>query len=121
MHVLTRERQADAEETARNASADHLSAELLAALKKGDLSAPALFAPQVPDYSAAVPSKRHQTVGELMLSEVAGTVDFDALLKMVCQMAYSIEPGFVLAAQARTLLKNIAADFGDDNANGETQ
>ena len=122
MHTLTRERQQDAETEALAKSAKHLSADLLAALRLGDLAAPAQFAPMVAGWcldGISVRVMRHQTVSEVMQSEINGTDTFDALLKLVCRMAYSADDRSVLAAQARTLLNNIAADFGDNNATEE--
>lgn len=124
MNVLTRERQQDAESEALAKSAAMLSSELLAALRKGDLSAPALFAPQVTDWSAhylpgiASRTKRYQTVGEVVLGQLSGTLAFDALTQLICRIAYSADAN--LPHVARSLLKNITDDFGDNNANGET-
>lgn len=120
MNILTRERQQGAESAALNASARNLSAELLAALRLGDLAAPALFAPMTPDWSSPIwgPLRpmRHQALGDLMLGQVSGTDDFDQMLGLVCSLAYTAESHANLAAKARTLLKKIAQDFADGNA-----
>lgn len=126
MHALNRERQQDAETVALNASADMLTGDLLAALRRGDMDAPALFAPMVRDWRAPMTTskpldKRHQTVGEVVLGQMSGTRAFDQLTTLICQLAYTAESHANLAAKARELLKSIAADFGDNNATGETE
>ena len=115
MTTLTRERQQDAESAALHASADGLTDELLAAY--GDLSAPALFAPMVLDRRAKL--MRFQTVSEVMLGQLSGTCDFDSMLELVRDLAYGADDKSVLAGKARTLLKNIAHDFGDVYVTGE--
>ena len=129
MHTLTRERQQDAESEALDKSAAMLSGELLAALRHGDLTAPALFAPTVTDWRAPFAyldsdqhrDKRLQTVGEVVIGQLSGTQDFDALTQLVVQLAYGVDDRSVMAEKARNLLNSIATDFGDNNANSETE
>lgn len=125
MRTLTRERQQDAESEALDKSAKMLAREFLTALWRGNLSAPALFAPRVNDWSrppsASVRVMRYQTVGEVVLGQLSGTKDFDALMQLVVQIAYSADDRSVMAEKARNLLNSIATDFGDSNANSETE
>lgn len=117
MHVLTRERQQDAESAALTANAQMISAEFLVALKKRDLSAPALFAPMVTDWTAIllpVPLKRHQTIAEVLLSHVSGGTDFTAMVEFILDAAFSAEAD--LPRKARSLLNAITAGYGDDLA-----
>ena len=126
MHALTRERRQDAKSAALSASADMLTGDLLSALRRGDLSAPALFAPMTRDFSAPlsmtepiVSRQRHQTVGEVVSEMVVNPEDFYPLLSLICKIAYTAEPQATLAVQSRALLQKIATEFGEAYKTGE--
>lgn len=112
MHVLARERRQDAESAALTANAQMISAEFLAALKKRDLSALALFAPMARDHRAKL--MRYPTIEEVMLSHVSGGTDFIAMVEFILDVAFTAEAD--LPRKARSLLNAITAGYGDDLA-----
>lgn len=122
MNALFRERQQDAESEERAKSAKMLADELLAALKKRDLGALALFAPMVTDYNNQIPcgaglsvfGKRHQTIAEVMLSHVSGSTDFAAMVDFILDVAFAVEAD--APRRARTLLNAITVGYGDEMA-----
>ena len=119
MNILARERQQGAEDDALLADARHLHDEFIAAVRVGDMAAKALFAPLVRDWTAghAAP-KKHQTVGQALDSTVHDA-EQDGLLALLCRLAYSAEPGPVLAQQARTMLDAMAWRFAAAHATGD--
>ena len=119
MNTLTRERQQDAEADAMVKSAKYLHDEFITAARLGDMAAKALFAPMVRDFltarRAGEPApKRHQYVGEVLDSTIHDS-EQDALLVMLCRLAYSATPQAVLAAEARHLIEGMAWRFAAAN------
>ena len=122
MNVNEKERRKDAEADALKKSAEMRAGELLAALKKGDLNAPALFAQRVIDWDAPIPCgapklsrpTRFQTVGEVAAGYICEDVTFDLFLGFVIAVAYGSDAD--MPAKARKLLEGVAQRFGDESA-----
>ncbi len=125
MNTLTRERKQDAEAEAMVKSDKYLHDEFISAARLGDMAAKALFAPMVRDFMtprhAGEPApQRHQFVGEVLDSTIHDT-EQDALLVMLCRLAYSATPKAVLAQEARDLIEDMAWRFAAANTMaGET-
>lgn len=120
VNVLERERQQDAEADAMVRTAKYLHDEFISAARLGTMGAKALFAPMVRDFltarHAGEPApKRHQFVGDVFTSTLPDS-EQDALLGMLCRMAYSATPQAVLAQDARTLIESMAWRFAAGNA-----
>ena len=119
VNVLERERKQDAEAEAMVKSAKYLHDEFISAARLGDMAAQALFAPMVRDFmtprKVGEPApQRHQYVGDVLDSTIHDA-EQDALLVMLCRMAYSATPQAVLAQEARNLIEGMAWRFAAGN------
>ena len=122
---LTDEHERDEREEAIERSINACYNDFLAACKRSDMKAPAMFAAQRSDFSrppmyeGGARWKVDQTVSDVIGEAIDYLPDgIERAMALLCELAYSAEPNATLALRARALLEAGACKFAEFNCEG---
>ena len=117
--------QADERADLRSQAERQLYDAFMKAAIKGDMSAVADFAPPTTDFKAPYVNgftrpMRPQTVGDVLTSALEYTSPtYSEAMGLLCELAFTQQPGYALEHKARKLLERMAWRFADMNVEGE--